>query len=143
MATVVEGDPKVPFSIATTPRCREGHNSFPWTTSLYLWYVPYNPESYARRYQVPVFQSFVWLDMGLNSGVTCHCWTLYPMIQWADSISRLLSLYEIYPQVKKRKIIILILMRAYNIYRMNEGKAKWFIFKFKVYTTFIHWSSES
>ena len=35
LVTVVEGDPKVPFSIATTPRCRERRNSFPWITPLY------------------------------------------------------------------------------------------------------------
>ncbi len=29
LATVVEGDPKAPFSIATTPRCRGGRYSFP------------------------------------------------------------------------------------------------------------------
>ena len=29
LATIVVGDPKSPFSIATTPRCREGHYSFP------------------------------------------------------------------------------------------------------------------
>ena len=28
LATVVEGGPKSPFSIATTPRCRGGCNSF-------------------------------------------------------------------------------------------------------------------
>ena len=28
-ATIVEGDPKAPFSIATTPRCRGGRYSFP------------------------------------------------------------------------------------------------------------------
>ena len=33
---VVEGDPKTPFSIATIPRCRERHYSFPWITSLTL-----------------------------------------------------------------------------------------------------------
>ena len=31
--TVVEGDPKAPFSIATTPRCRGGCYSFPWASS--------------------------------------------------------------------------------------------------------------
>ena len=29
LATVVEGNPKAPFSIATTPRCRGGCYSFP------------------------------------------------------------------------------------------------------------------
>ena len=28
MATFVEGDPKAPFSIATTPRCKGGHTPF-------------------------------------------------------------------------------------------------------------------
>ena len=28
LATIVEGNPKAPFSIATTPRCRGGRYSF-------------------------------------------------------------------------------------------------------------------
>ena len=36
LATIGEGDPKAPFSIATTPRCREGRHSFPWMAPLYL-----------------------------------------------------------------------------------------------------------
>ena len=40
LATVVEGDPKAPFSIATTPRCRGGCYSFPgllhFTLDLYF-----------------------------------------------------------------------------------------------------------
>ena len=35
--TVVEGDPKAPFSIATTPRCRGGRYSFPANDPLYPW----------------------------------------------------------------------------------------------------------
>ena len=35
LATIVEGEPKVPFSIATTPRCWGGHYSFPWIAPLY------------------------------------------------------------------------------------------------------------
>ncbi len=30
LVTIVEGDPKAPFSIATTPRCSGGWYSFPW-----------------------------------------------------------------------------------------------------------------
>ena len=44
LVTVVEGDPKAPFSIATTPRCRGGHYSFPWIGPLYPWSLPYNAE---------------------------------------------------------------------------------------------------
>ena len=44
LVTVVEGDPKTPFTIATTPRCRGGRYSFPRIAPLYPWYVPYNAE---------------------------------------------------------------------------------------------------
>ena len=53
MVTVVEGNQKAPFSIATTPRCRGGRYSFPWIAPLYPWYAPYNAVCQARRYQVP------------------------------------------------------------------------------------------
>ena len=36
LATLVEGDPKAPFSIATTPMCREGRYSVPWIAPLTL-----------------------------------------------------------------------------------------------------------
>ena len=35
LANIVEGDPKAPFSIATTPRCWGGRYSFPWIALLY------------------------------------------------------------------------------------------------------------
>ena len=35
LATLVKGDPKVPFSIATTPRCRGGCHSIPGIAPLY------------------------------------------------------------------------------------------------------------
>ena len=41
LATAVEDNPKAPFSIATTPRCREGHYSFPCIAPLYPWSTPY------------------------------------------------------------------------------------------------------
>ena len=34
LVTLVEGDPKAPFSIATTPRCRGGHCSILWIAPL-------------------------------------------------------------------------------------------------------------
>ena len=34
LATVVEGDPKAPFSIGTTPRCRGGHYSYKYTLTF-------------------------------------------------------------------------------------------------------------
>ena len=44
LATIVEGDPKAPFSIATTQRCRGGRYSIPRIAPLYPWTVPYNAE---------------------------------------------------------------------------------------------------
>ena len=35
LATIVEGDPKAPFSIATTPWCRGGCDSIPRIAPLY------------------------------------------------------------------------------------------------------------
>ena len=39
LATIVEGNPKAPFSIATTPMCRGGRYSFP--ELLYFTVDPY------------------------------------------------------------------------------------------------------
>ena len=41
LATVVEGDKKTPFSIATTPWYRGGRYIFLWIAPLHPWYVPY------------------------------------------------------------------------------------------------------
>ena len=35
LATLVEGDPKTPYSIATTSMCRGGCYSSPWIAPLY------------------------------------------------------------------------------------------------------------
>ena len=44
LVTVVKGDLKAPFLIATTARCRGGCYSIPWITPLYPWSLPYNAE---------------------------------------------------------------------------------------------------
>ena len=44
LAILVMGDPKAPFSVATTPMCGERRNSFPWIAPLYRWSLPYNAE---------------------------------------------------------------------------------------------------
>ena len=42
MTTVVTGNLKAPFLIATTQSCRERCYSFPWIAPLYPWSTPYN-----------------------------------------------------------------------------------------------------
>ena len=66
------GWPECFFSITTTPTCGEGRYYFSWIAPLYLWYSPYNAECSARRHQVPFFESLVWLDLGLNPGISDH-----------------------------------------------------------------------
>ena len=44
LATLVEGDGKIPFSIATTLRCKEGRYSIPWIAPPYACYVSYIAE---------------------------------------------------------------------------------------------------
>ena len=44
LSTLLEGDPKSPFLIDTTPRCKAGRNSFSWIAPLYPWSLPYNAE---------------------------------------------------------------------------------------------------
>ena len=82
LATIVKGDPKVPFSIATTPGCRGGRYFIPGIAPLYPWSSPYSVECLARLHQVPFFESLVWLDLGLNLGHPDHWRTLYSLGQW-------------------------------------------------------------
>ena len=77
LATLVEGDPKTPFSIATTLRCKGRRYSIAWIAPLYLWYAPYNAECKTRWHQVPFFESLVWLDLGLKPGLTENWRTLF------------------------------------------------------------------
>ena len=42
--TVVKGNMKTQFSIASTPRCRGRHYSFSWIAPLYPWSIPYNAD---------------------------------------------------------------------------------------------------
>ena len=60
LATLVEGDPKAPFSIATTPRCRGGRYYFPWIAPLYPWSLPYNAECQAKYHFMSLWYVSTW-----------------------------------------------------------------------------------
>ena len=76
MATLVEGDPKAPFSIATTRRCRGvlllslDCSTLPLIPTLYCWVL-------SKEASGNVFESLIWLDLGLNPGLLAHWRTLY------------------------------------------------------------------
>ena len=57
LSLLVEGDPKALFSIATTPKRREGTFSFPWIAPLYPWSILYHGECKARWNHVLFFES--------------------------------------------------------------------------------------
>ena len=58
-----------------------GLYSFPWIAPLYPWYLPYNAECNAKRYQVPFSESLIWINLGLNSSLPVHKRTCYPFGQ--------------------------------------------------------------
>ena len=89
MSTFIESDPKAPFSIATTPKCRVGCYSISWIASLYPWCLPYSAKCEARQHQVLFFESLVWLDLGLNPVFSCHWRSLeYPLVYTLYSHTR-------------------------------------------------------
>ena len=82
MATEVENNPKTPFSIATTPKCRGGCYSFPWLAPLTLdtYLIMLRVKQGGIKYHF--FESLVWLDPGLKPGLPNHWRTFYPLDQY-------------------------------------------------------------
>ena len=83
LVTLVEGDSKAPFSIATTPNYRGGRYSFPWIARFSL--DPYCMKQFlARWHQHHFLKSLVWRDLGLNASIPGHWRTLCVLGQWPD-----------------------------------------------------------
>ena len=55
LATIVEGDSKAHFSIATTPRCRRGRYSIPWVAPLYPYFIMPGVKQAGMKYHFLVF----------------------------------------------------------------------------------------
>ena len=105
MATIVKGDPKDPFSIATALRCWEGCYSFPLIAPLYPWSISYNCWVLSKvASRTNLWESLVWLDKGCNPGLLGHCWTLYPLYHW-DPWSQCLG------QERKKYFVSLLIWR--------------------------------
>ena len=66
--TLVEDDPKAPFSIATTVDVREG--TTPFSGFLHFTLDPYLILQSVKQGGIKYhfFESLVWLDLGLNPG---------------------------------------------------------------------------
>ena len=82
--TLVEGNPKAPFSIVTTQGVKEG--TTPFSELLHFTLDPYLIMLSVKQGGIKFhfsLKSLVWLDLGLNPGVPDHWRTLYPLGQWA------------------------------------------------------------
>ena len=97
LVTLVEDNPKAPFSAPTTQRYRGERSSIPWTAPFYCWSSPYNAECLAKQHQVPFFESLESLNLGLNPSLPDHRWTLLirPMV--------LSNIFSTHKQFKRAK----------------------------------------
>ena len=72
---VVEGNTKAPLSIASSPRCSG-------VCHFFIWIAPHTLDPYFMMLSVKqetsstIFESLVWLDLGLNPGLSDYWWTL-------------------------------------------------------------------
>ena len=73
LATVIESDPKAPFSIATTSRCRGGVTPFPWLLHFIL--DPYLIMLNVKQGRTKYYFFSLWYDSTKN-------WT---PVSWAIS----------------------------------------------------------
>ena len=74
--TVVEGDPKVSFSLASMPRCWGGELCFSLDCFTYPWSVPCNAECQARKHQLPFFLVFVMTPPRVEPRSLCKLFVL-------------------------------------------------------------------
>ena len=74
LVTIVEGNPKAPFSIATTPRCRGGHYSFPGL--LYFTLDPYLIMLSVKQRGIKYHFLSLWYD---STGPLANTLTARPM----------------------------------------------------------------
>ena len=79
LVIAVEGDPKVPFSIPTTPECRVGRYFFLWI-NLGTYLIILSFKQGGIKYHFWVFGMTWWL----NSSLLGHWQTLYPLDQWVN-----------------------------------------------------------
>ena len=79
LATLVNGDQKAPFSIATTLRCRRGHYSSPWIAPLYPLICTLYCWVLSKEVSGTILKIFGMTQSEIESGLLDHWWTLYPL----------------------------------------------------------------
>ena len=116
--TVVEGDQKVPFSIATTQRSRGGRYSFPWIAPFYSWYIPLYCWVLSKEVWSTIFEVFGMTRPGLeprSPGPLANTLPTRPM-------SLLLLVYQGYPNANIGPWWVVSLL---NIFPTNQQPGSW------------------
>ena len=112
LETLVEGDPKAPFSIATTPRCREGRYSFPWIAPLYSYLIMLSVMQGAIKYH---FFNLWYDDLGLSISLSGNTRTLYQLGQWAGfDVKNATNLLKTLLRLLCQSLFLLILSHKTN-----------------------------
>ena len=101
MATVVQGYPKAPFSIATTLRCRGGHYSFPWIAPLYPSNVPYNAKVLSKEVSSTTFWVFVMTQPEIEPQSPGPLANSLSLSQWAGKIIIIDKYLDLAKELKK------------------------------------------
>ena len=75
------GWPEAPFPIASPPKCKGAHYSFPWIVPLTLhpYLIMLSVKQAGIKYH---FWSLWYESTWLNHGLAVHWWTLYSLGQW-------------------------------------------------------------
>ena len=100
LATIVEGDPKAPFSLATKAKCRGERYSFPWIDLLYPWSLP----CLCWVLSKVVSSTSVWVFGMTRPGIEPRS----PVFTSSSSIIQLITSYNIYNVLPDQQEIIYV-----------------------------------
>ena len=102
LSTLIEGNPKAPFSIATTLRCRGRLYSIPWIAPLYPWsyLIMLNVKQGGIKYHF--FESLVCLDLVLANTLLIRLKTNHPSLDLLHFKYHMLALFANFTSYQMR-----------------------------------------
>ena len=104
MATIVDCNLMAPFSIATTPKCKGGHNCFSYISPFCPWYIPYK-----------------------QGGVKYHFLSLCNDLTWDwTPVSRAIGKHSTHEANGVVYIYIYIYIYIYGFFKVYQGGIKYF-----------------
>ena len=82
LTTIVKGDKKAPFSIATTLRCRGGRYSFPWIDMYLIMSVKQGSIKYHFLKSLWYDATWEWTQVSQTVGKHSKLWASEPVPKW-------------------------------------------------------------